>query len=73
MQTQNSSGLQEGINMADKDKLDNLEEEVRREEGIDDVGPDMTTHEAGKLGGEMVKRLIKEGEENENGKNTENK
>jgi len=42
-----------------------LEEEVRRDLGITEVGPNMTTAEAGKIGGYMVKRLIEEGERSE--------
>jgi hypothetical protein len=43
--------------------LKELEEEVRRELGIQTIGPSMTTEEAGKLGGYMVKRLIERGEQ----------
>lgn len=42
--------------------LKELEEEVRRELGIKMIGPQMTTEEAGKLGGYMVKKLIERGE-----------
>jgi hypothetical protein len=42
--------------------LKELEEEVRQELGIKNIGPNMTTEEAGKLGGYMVKRLIERGE-----------
>lgn len=53
--------------------LEKLEEEVRREEGIKEVGPDMTTKEAGKLGGGMVKKLIEEGKEAASGKESSKK
>ena len=43
--------------------LKELEEEVRRELGIQRIGPQMTTEEAGKLGGYMVKKLIERGEQ----------
>lgn len=42
--------------------LKELEEEVRRELGISQIGPQMTTEEAGRLGGYMVKKLIERGE-----------
>ena len=42
--------------------LKDLEEEVRRELHIENIGPNMTTEEAGRLGGYMVKRLIERGE-----------
>ncbi len=42
--------------------LKELEEEARRELGISQIGPQMTTEEAGKLGGYMVKKLIERGE-----------
>ena len=42
--------------------LKELEEEVRRELGITEIGPQMTTEEAGKLGGYMVKKLIERGQ-----------
>ncbi len=42
--------------------LKELEEQVRRELGITQIGPNMTTEEAGKLGGYMVKRLTERGE-----------
>lgn len=42
--------------------LKDLEEQVKRELGIKHIGPDMTTEEAGKLGGYMVKHLIERGE-----------
>ncbi|MHB0999964.1 MAG: small, acid-soluble spore protein, alpha/beta type [Armatimonadota bacterium] len=48
--------------MQDEDMMKKLEDEVRRELGIKNIGPDMTTEEAGKLGGYMVKRLIERGE-----------
>ncbi|HAH86121.1 MAG: small, acid-soluble spore protein, alpha/beta type [Armatimonadota bacterium] len=51
--------MQEGREQTLKD----LEEEVRRELGIQNIGPNMTTEEAGKLGGYMVKRLIERGEQ----------
>jgi hypothetical protein len=42
--------------------LKELEEQVKKELGIKEIGPHMTTEEAGKLGGYMVKRLIELGE-----------
>ena len=42
--------------------LKQLEEQVKKELGITDIGPNMTTEEAGKLGGYMVKHLIERGE-----------
>ena len=42
--------------------LKELEEQVRRELNITSIGPNMTTEEAGKLGGYMVKHLIERGE-----------
>jgi len=45
-----------------EESLKELEEEVRRELGIENVGPNMTTHEAGMLGGFMVKKLIERAE-----------
>lgn len=42
--------------------LKELEEQVKRELNIKHIGPDMTTEEAGKLGGYMVKHLIERGE-----------
>lgn len=49
--------------MADNnDSMKQLEDEVRRELGIENVGPNMTTHEAGMIGGYMVKKLIERGE-----------
>ncbi len=42
--------------------LKDLEDEVRRELGIQNIGPNMSTHDAGKLGGYMVKKLIERGE-----------
>jgi|GEM_PF-759160 len=46
----------------DNDSMKQLEDEVRRELGIENVGPNMTTHEAGMIGGYMVKKLIERGE-----------
>ncbi|MFA7253265.1 MAG: small, acid-soluble spore protein, alpha/beta type [Patescibacteria group bacterium] len=48
--------------MQSKEELKRLEEEVRQELGIKEVGPNMTTHEAGMIGGYMVKKLIERGE-----------
>jgi len=48
--------------MSREDTLKDLEEEVRRDLGITNIGPSMTTEEAGKLGGFMVKKLIERGE-----------
>ncbi len=45
--------------------LKELEEQVKKELGITHIGPDMTTEEAGKLGGYMVKHLIERGEKME--------
>lgn len=42
--------------------LQKLEDEVRKELNIKNVGPDMTAHEAGLIGGYMVKKLIERGE-----------
>jgi len=47
--------------------LKELEDEVRRELGIKEIGPNMTTHDAGKLGGYMVKKLIERGEKSMGG------
>lgn len=41
--------------------LKELEEQVKRELGITHIGPDMTTEEAGRIGGYMVKHLIERG------------
>jgi hypothetical protein len=41
--------------------LKDLEEQVKRELNIGNIGPNMTTEEAGKLGGYMVKHLIERG------------
>lgn len=49
--------------MSREDTLKDLEEEVRRDLGITNIGPSMTTEEAGKLGGFMVKKLIERGEQ----------
>lgn len=48
--------------MEEEDMMKRLEEEVRRELGIQNIGPNMTTEEAGRLGGYMVKKLIERGE-----------
>jgi hypothetical protein len=42
--------------------LKELEEQVKKELNIKNIGPAMTTEEAGKLGGYMVKHLIERGE-----------
>ena len=42
--------------------LKELEEQVKKELNITHIGPGMTTEEAGKIGGYMVKRLIERGE-----------
>ena len=39
-----------------------LEEQVKKELNIQEIGPNMTTEEAGKIGGYMVKHLIERGE-----------
>ncbi|HET6457227.1 MAG TPA: small, acid-soluble spore protein, alpha/beta type [Armatimonadota bacterium] len=39
-----------------------LEEQVKKELNIQEIGPSMTTEEAGKIGGYMVKHLIERGE-----------
>lgn len=49
--------------MARSKELQNLEDEVRQKLGISQVGPNMTTKEAGKLGGNMVKELINRGKQ----------
>lgn len=43
--------------------LKELEEQVKKELGIKEIGPHMTTEEAGRLGGYMVKHLIERGEQ----------
>lgn len=48
-----------------KETLKALEEEVRQELGIKNVGPNMSTHEAGMIGGYMVKKLIERAEKAE--------
>ncbi len=50
------------MSMEKEQTLKELEEQVRKELGIQNIGPQMTTEEAGKLGGYMVKRLIERGE-----------
>jgi len=45
-----------------REVLDQLEREVMEELGIKRIGKDMTTHEAGMIGGYMVKKLIERGE-----------
>jgi len=57
--------------MENGDAMDRLEEEVRRELGIKNVGPNMTTHEAGMIGGYMVKKLIERAEGKEMGEEAE--
>lgn len=42
--------------------LKDLEEQVKKELGIKNIGPNMTTEEAGRIGGYMVKHLIERGE-----------
>ena len=42
--------------------LKDLEEQVKKELNITNIGPNMTTEDAGKLGGYMVKHLIERGE-----------
>jgi hypothetical protein len=42
--------------------LKDLEDQVKKELNIKHIGPDMTTEEAGRLGGYMVKHLIERGE-----------
>ena len=39
-----------------------LEEQVKKELNIKEIGPTMTTEDAGKIGGYMVKHLIERGE-----------
>jgi hypothetical protein len=48
--------------MAKEEVLKRLEDEVKSDLGITEVGPNMTTQEAGKLGGQMVKRMIMDAE-----------
>lgn len=49
--------------MEDREQtLKDLEEQVKKELNIKNIGPSMTTEEAGKLGGYMVKHLIERGE-----------
>lgn len=52
----------------DEEVLDRLEQEVREEEGIQNVGPEMSTHDAGVLGGHMVRKLVEEGKKRESEK-----
>jgi hypothetical protein len=58
--------LEEVRNM-EKDNLRELEDEVRKELGITNIGPNMTTHEAGMLGGYMVKKMIERAEREQGG------
>jgi len=51
--------------MPNKELLDQLEKEVMKELGIENTGKNMTTHEAGMIGGYMVKKLIEKGEQSE--------
>lgn len=51
--------------------LKELEDEVRQELGIKNVGPNMTTHEAGMIGGYMVKKMIERAEKMEKGEEEE--
>jgi hypothetical protein len=53
------------------ESLKELEEEVRRELGIKNVGPNMSTHEAGMIGGYMVKKMIERAEKMERGEEEE--
>ena len=55
--------MQEGTQR--EQTLKELEEEVKRELGIQNIGPNMSTHDAGRLGGYMVKKLIERGEKAE--------
>lgn len=41
--------------------LQQIEDEVKEELGITNVGPDMTAHEAGMIGGHIVKKLVERG------------
>jgi len=48
------------------EKLERLEGEVKEELHVKGKGRgEMTTHEAGEIGGQMVKRLVEEGKERE--------
>jgi hypothetical protein len=63
----NSAYLKGGDTMAEgmsskEATLRELEDEARKDLGITNIGPNMTTEEAGKLGGYMVKKLIERGE-----------
>lgn len=42
--------------------MDTLEEKVKQELDIEEIGPNMSVREAGKLGGYMVKHLIERAE-----------
>lgn len=48
-----------------EEAMDRLEDEVRSELGITTVGPNMTAHDAGMIGGYMVKKLIERAEKQE--------
>lgn len=41
-----------------RESLEDLKHQVMKEQGITRVGPDMTPREAGRIGGNMVKKLI---------------
>ncbi len=45
-----------------EETMKDLEEQVKRELGIEEIGPNMSTHDAGKIGGYMVKHLIERAE-----------
>lgn len=50
------------MSMEKEQTLKELEEQVKQELHIKKIGPKMTTEEAGRLGGYMVKHLIERGE-----------
>jgi len=53
------------LNPAARQALDNLKMEVASSVGVDiNKGPQLTTAEAGRVGGQMVKRLIERAESN---------
>ena len=47
-----------------KKALDNMKNEIASELGIDLKSENLTARQAGKVGGEIVRRLIKNAEEN---------
>ena len=47
-----------------KKALDNMKNEIASELGIDLKSENLTARQAGKVGGEIVRRLIKSAEEN---------